>query len=195
MKHGLYESWKKVLNPEVLQESLLFVSMFVVVYEMLEDSVVRKIKDFYFEGIDIGGDTTSSRYQTEVKALNRSPVYASLLWLTENGVIDEKDKALFEQVKFLRNKIVHELPKLLMTEGIPPDLDENFTNAIYLLEKIERWWLVNVEMEVNPEWEDRQVGPNGVTPGSVWMLKLLLEVASGKTEYHDEFKKFFEDSR
>ncbi|MGB3916018.1 MAG: hypothetical protein WBL07_01140 [Thiothrix litoralis] len=195
MKHGLYESWKKVLNPELLQENLLFVSMFVVVYEMLEDSVVSKIKDFYFEGIDIGGETTSSRYQTEVKALNRSPVYASLLWLMENGVIDEKDKALFEQVKFLRNKIVHELPKLLMTEGVPPDLDQNFTNAIYLLEKIERWWLVNVEMEVNPEWEDRQVDPNSVTPGSVWMLKLLLEVASGKTEYHDEFKKFCEASR
>ncbi|UJS25358.1 hypothetical protein [Thiothrix winogradskyi] len=186
MKHDIYKSWEKILDPKILQESLMLVSMFVVVYEMLEDVIVRRIKIFYTDGFDEKDEIISPRYQSEVKSLNRSPVYASIAWLVNNEVIDDADRATFEVVKLLRNKIVHELPMLIMTDGIPPELDQRFSEAIYLLEKIEQWWWVNFEMEVNPE-----VDSADVTPGSVWMLKILLEVAGGKTEHYDEFKKVF----
>lgn len=49
------------------------------------------------------------------------------------------------KAKECRNLLAHEITKMLM-EGLPLGFSERFNDMVYLLDKIEKWWIVNVEI-------------------------------------------------
>lgn len=62
-----------------------------------------------------------------------------------------------------------------------------------LLRKIEVWWVVNVELATNPDFDEKEVDENEILAGTVMMLKILIDVALGdekeSTYYYNEFLK------
>lgn len=63
-----------------------------------------------------------------------------------------------------------------------------------LLHKIEVWWIVNLEIPLNQDFDgSEEIDESKIMPGSVMMLKVTLDVASGDPEkasyYLDEFRK------
>jgi hypothetical protein len=104
------------------------------------------------------------KYQSEVLARNRSPVYASLDWFKELQAISDDDVAVFESVKKLRNEIAHAFPRML-TKGLPSDLPKRFNEMLSLLEKIERWWIVNVDIATDPEFQGNEIDEEAINPG------------------------------
>jgi hypothetical protein len=64
---------------------------------------------------------------------------------------------------------------------------------IDLLEKIEVWWIVNVEVPGGPDAAGRGINGSAVIPGPIVGLKILLDVALGDQErsqfYYREFTK------
>ncbi|GAI34251.1 unnamed protein product, partial [marine sediment metagenome] len=74
-------SWERFLNPEILRTNLIVASLFITAFEMLKDSIIGHIRDFFTNGFDENGWIIDDKYKTEVLSKNKSPLYASLAWL------------------------------------------------------------------------------------------------------------------
>jgi hypothetical protein len=61
------------------------------------------------------------------------------------------------------------------------------------LEKIERWWILNVEIPTDPDFDGGEVDEKGIVPGVLIGLRLMMDIALGSNEesrfYFDEFIK------
>lgn len=186
-------SWEEFLNPEVTRPRLIAASIYIAGFEVLKDSVVGRIRSFFSIGFDESGDKIDPKYQSDVLAQNKSPIYASLSWLKEMHAIDDGDVATFDRVKDCRNSLAHRLLSTLRSEGLPPDFERCFNDMIALLRKIEVWWITNVEIPTNPDFDGREIEEDEIVPGPVMGMQLLLDIALGDHErsrfYYDELRK------
>ncbi len=175
------EHWERFLDPEVVRPSLFMATMFITAFEILKNSIVDRIRDFYSIGWSEEDNTVSPEYANNVLSRNKSVVYASLNWLIEQQAIDESDLATFEQLKRTRNLLAHRLFDIVT--GHAESLhQEQFNTLVELLRKIEVWWVVNVELATNPDYDDQEIDEAGIVSGAILSLQMLLHVASGGTE-------------
>ncbi len=190
MSNANDKAWENFLNPDIIRPSLIIASLYIAAYELLKNTVVDRIKTFFMVGIDQHGVQIDSEYASEVQSRNASPTYASLDWLKEMKAIDENDVEVFERVKKTRNCLAHEIVNLL-TRGLPPDLHIRFSEMVALIDKIEKWWIVNVEIPVNPDFDGKDIDTDGILPGPVMGLRALMDIALGSEadskRYLDEF--------
>lgn len=193
MDPKIKQSWEEFLNPEVTRPRLLAASIYIAGFEALKDSVVGRIRSFFWTGFDESGDKINPEYESEVMARSKSPVYASLDWLKELKVIDELDLNTFDRVKKCRNTLAHNLFSVLASDGLPSEFEQCFADMVTLVRKIEVWWIVNVEIPCNPDYYGVDVDEDGIVPGPVMGMQLLMDIALGDEEksrfYYDEFRK------
>ena len=148
------QSWEEFLNPELTRPRLIAASIYIAGFESLKDSIVDRIRTFFWTGFDREtGDKIDPKYTSDVLARNKSPVYASLDWLKEQSAIDDADLVTFERVKRCRNTLAHKLLSVLSSRGLPEDYAQCFADMVALLRKIEVWWIVNVEIPTNPDFD------------------------------------------
>ncbi|GAI47696.1 unnamed protein product, partial [marine sediment metagenome] len=61
------------------------------------------------------------------------------------------------------------------------------------LHKIEKWWILNVEIPTNPDLDGMEIDKEGIVPGQIMTLRLLLDIALGTEKeskfYYNEFIK------
>ena len=175
------EQWEQLLTPALMQEKLISASLYIAAYDLLKESIIGRIRSFYMVGFNEDREIVGERYETAVAARNKSILYASLDWLEENEVIDKSDCEAFERIKKTRNVLAHEL-LAIVTAGKDIGHIERFQELVSLLKKIEVWWVVNVEIPVNPDFDEKKIDEEGIVPGPVLMLQMMLEVASGNDE-------------
>lgn len=175
------ERWERFLDPDVVRPSLFMATMFITTFEILKNSIVDHIRDFYSIGWSEEGATVSPEYKAKVLSRDKSPVYASLNWLYENQVINDDDLKIFEQLKSTRNLVAHQLFDIV-TGQTESNHTEQFRVLVELLRKIEVWWVVNVELATDPDYADAEVDEEKIVPGDILSLQMLLEVANGNTE-------------
>ncbi len=191
MDEKVQANWARFLNPASLRGNLIVASIFLAAFEILKDSIVDRIRSFYITGFAQGEFRVDPKYDTEVLARNKSPVLASLSWLKETGAIDDADCQAFEKVRACRNEIAHELPRII-TEGIRSDQAILFAEMVRLLKKVETWWIVNVEIPTNPDFDGKEIDEASVVPGPVISLQLMVDIALGSEEdayrYYKQFK-------
>lgn len=189
------QSWEEFLNPEVTRHRLIAASTYVAGFESLKDSIVDRIRTFFWMGFDPeSGEKIDPKYQTDVLARNRSPVYASLDWLKEQGAINDTDIATFKRVKHCRNTLAHELLSVVTTSGLPADYAQCFADMVALLRKIEVWWIVNVEIPTSPDFDgSEEIDEDGIMPGPIMGMRLLMDIALGDEKesrlYFDQFRE------
>lgn len=41
------EEWTNILDPQILKSNLEFISLYIALYEKLEDVIISRVKDFY----------------------------------------------------------------------------------------------------------------------------------------------------
>jgi hypothetical protein len=181
-------SWETFLNPETLRFNLIAASVYISVFEVLKNTIVDRIRDFYTNGFNQDGWIIDPKYETTILSKNRSPVYASLEWLKEMNAIDDADITTFEGVKKLRNELAHALTQRLH-EGLPAEMPERIGEMFFLVDKIERWWIVNVEIPTDPDMIDREIDESAIIPGPSMGLRMLFEIALGPDE---ESKKWLD---
>jgi hypothetical protein len=186
--------WERFLDPKELRSNLILASLYIAAFEVLKNSIIEQIRDFYITGFDVKGLIISPEYKKKVLSKDRSLTYASLDWLKEHNVIDGEDIENFNKVKKCRNLLAHEITKCLK-KGLPADIADNFTSMVTLLDKIEKWWIINVEIPTDPNLMDHanEIDTEGIIPGPILGLKLMIDVALGSDEienfYIDRFKK------
>ncbi|MFQ2627703.1 hypothetical protein ACK3Y1_12540 [Aeromonas caviae] len=190
MDEKIKSSWERVLHPEILKTNIITASIFSMAFEMLKSSIIDKIETFHTNEFDENGMVVSPEYKEEVLSLNRSPLYASLIWLQDMHAIDDKDLEIFEHIKRCRNTLAHEM-LTFASSGVDFNVAEAFEEMISLLRKIELWWFENLEMAIDPEAYPENLDLEQVIPGPVWSLQMLIDVALGPEEeaqkYYDHF--------
>ena len=194
MDDDVKKAWENFLNPDILRSNLTVASLYITAFEILKASIIDKIKDFYAIGFDQNDYVINEKYEIEVLSKNKSPLYASLSWLKEMSAIDDSDLEIFESIKNKRNKLAHEMPSLLQTQAIL-DISDNFRSLIELLHKIGVWWVREVEIPTDPDFDNLEVDSKEIMSGSTIMLQLMLDIALGSEEESEfYFKEFIKKS-
>lgn len=182
------DKWERFLDPDIVRPSLFLATMFITTFEILKDSIVNDVRDFYTDGFDENGPTVGTEYQSKVLFKNKSPLYASLQWLRENDAIHDDDLVTFEKLKITRNQLAHQL-FAVVTGQVESAHESQFADLVALLRKIGVWWVVNVEISTNPDFDGQEIDEAGIVPGSILSLQMLIEVASGNTKLLEHLRK------
>ncbi|WP_338723751.1 HepT-like ribonuclease domain-containing protein [Pseudomonas tolaasii] len=182
------ERWERFLDPEVVKPSLFLATMFITAFEILKNSAIDRLRNFYTNSWDENGPIISPDYQNRVLYRNKSTLYASFDWLQESGAIDSEDLERYEKLKRTRNLLAHQLFEVV-TGQIESNHEAHFEELLELLRKIEVWWVVNLEISTNPDFDGQEVDEASIVPGSILSLQMLIEVASGNTELLEHWRK------
>lgn len=182
------EQWERFLDPEMVRPSLFQATMFITAFEILKDSIVDDVRNFFTDGFDEHGSTVGTEYKSKVLSKNKSPLYASLQWLRENDAIDDDDLITFEKLKFTRNQLAHQLFAVVSGQ-VDSAHQAQFAALVALLRKIGVWWVVNVEISTNPDFDGQEIDEAAIVPGSILSLQMLIEVASGNTELLERWRR------
>ena len=177
---NLFASYCKLLDPEILRSNLLAIGAYLVAYELLNESIVDQLRSFF----TIGDASDATRYERNVLHLDKSPFRASMLWFQQNGTIDDADISLMNEIRRHRNELAHEIPKFLATAENELNV-KLFQGVLELISKVDRWWIRNIEMDCNSEFDevDRDSIPDEqLTSGRMFLMQLILTRTSGNTE-------------
>lgn len=181
------EILKKFFNPTILKQNLIIASLFIAVFDNFKTSIINRVKYFYFSGIKNGVEQFDEYEQAvlnKVKAKNNKQVKATLLWLKEMEFITEAEENLFIQLTNMRNKLAHEMNKMLI-DGFPENINELYAKMISLFNKIEKRWIIEIEIPINPPnipYDD--IDWNGITSMNIEFTKIMTDIAfTGNEEY------------
>lgn len=185
----------KFLNPQSLRENLITASIYLAAWETFKSGVIGHLEGFYMVGFDREGYKCGDDYESRVLARDKSRLRASLLWFQESGVVDDQDLALVKRANDHRNKIAHELPAFVAKAG--HDVDIGLLGELCtLLSKIDRWWIRNIEVPTNPDFDDQDVDAipdSEIHSGIMLFLTMMFNVAAGdessSNKFYDEFVK------
>lgn len=184
-------SWEKFLNPQSLKNNLVKCSVYIVFFEKLKESIVEKIKDFYWTGYEDEKDIIDEKYKKRFYKQGVDIFDESLNWLIENGAINKSDKQKIIELKDHRNEIAHQMVNFITSSG--KDVNESLLLECYEIQsKIDKWWIIEVELPTNPE--SMQIDPEvihyeGIFSGNMALLQLLYMVYTGNDEGLNEIYK------
>lgn len=190
------KDWLKLLNPEEVKFQLITSSFYITAYDILIETVVQKIKDFYMSGFDENGMIIDPNYKKQVRSLHKQDiVIASSLWLKKHDAISEGDLEKIKIFKEHRNELAHELSEMIV--------DSDKRTRIELIKeirdlrfKILKWWFINFEMEINPELTDlkpEELDFNEVLSLNMFVINYLVNILDDEVQKRE--KDFAKSSR
>ncbi len=181
MNNNTKASWEKFLNPQTLKNNLVKCSVYIVFFEKLKESIIEKIRDFYWTGYLDGKDIISDEYKKRFYKQGIDIFDESLNWLVENEAISNVDKQKIIELKDHRNEIAHEMVNFITS--IEKDAKESLLLECYeILSKIDKWWIIEVELPTNPEsiqLDPESIDYGGIFSGNMVLLQLLYMVYTG----------------
>ncbi|MEM9578039.1 MAG: hypothetical protein AAF999_13610 [Pseudomonadota bacterium] len=178
--------WVDFLKPDVVRTRFLRAGLFLVAHEMLLSAIKDRIHDFYSNTWSAaGGWKQSPVYREKVLSLDpkgkQDPLRASVVWLRQIEAIDEQDETTIRELIEERKRLAHELRNVL-SGAHKHDFESMFPKLVSLIAKIDRWWIVNVEIATDPDLADKEFEQDEVTPGSLMLLQVLNQVVLGNDE-------------
>lgn len=193
------EKFFELLNPDMLKEQLILISLFIAVYENFKSTIIENVKYFYWSGYENGKEQFEYYEQdvlSKVKSKKNRQIKATLHWLKEAGAMTEEDKQNFTKITEMRNSLAHNMSATLL-EGLPPNFNDLYVNMLGLFEKIIKWWICEIEIPTNPDLNHEQyenICWDEVTSVNLEFLKIMTDIAINSTEkyqqiYRDLFRK------
>lgn len=171
-----------------LRPFLISASLYITAFELLKDAINKRIEVFFMVGHKCRNPNYQKDYDEEMRFYREKhkdkkdkKTYASLDWLVNFGAITNADIKEYDKVREFRNKIAHELLDLTneqLTEN-QEILNKHFVAMFKLLKKIETYWILNVDIPCNPNFDGKEIKAEDVFPGPVLMLQMLCKEALG----------------
>lgn len=187
------KNWEKFLSANTLKGNLISISIFITVFELFKKRVIDMPVVFFSDWKGREWVISQEEYKKDVLSRSKSPICASLLWLKELDAIDQNDINKFEEIKNHRNELTHDLFAFISDSGKNLD-SEKLSDLINLLLKIEKWWFINFECEVDPFICKEDLNIDEVITPSQWQLKLLFDIALGnEPEENFYFNRFIKN--
>lgn len=176
----------KMYNQKDLRPFLITASLYITAFELLKDSITKRIEDFFLVGTKCRNHDRQKEYDEEMrpykdkhKDKKDKKAYASLDWLVDMGAISETDINKYDDVRNFRNKIAHELLDLMSVKTAEnlEKMNQHFTTMLELLRKIETYWILNVDIPCNPDFDGKEISVKDVFPGPVVAMEMLMNEA------------------
>jgi len=160
-----------LLSKDVLKSNLAKAGLFALAYELLKDSIIERPKDFF----TMCGVRNDGTYTKEVLSKHPNRLIASCRWFQENGAITADEVAEVIEFREHRNYIAHELPNVLL--GARSHIQEaKLVRLFEILCKIDRWWISEVEIPTNPDFDGKEVRASEIRSGSMEFISYLISV-------------------
>ena len=176
------DRWERFLSSEEMRKDFISISIYTLSFELLKSSVKDRVKQFYQDFARNMG-----KYKEEIRVDTKHEVPDCLNWLLEVNAIEKQDVSTYKSAVEYRNKIVHEFGAII-GENILPELSQHFEDVFKLLEKIEKWWLVNYEIPANPALEGQDIDIDNAVPGITSQLGILYDIVLGTPEEANKYK-------
>ena len=177
----------RVLDPERIRGELLRSALYLTAYELLKNSIIDPISDFLCPKWISRDSAQRDRYKQEVLGLDKDVLTASCLWLAKMGAIEESDVRLVSTLRRQRNNVAHELPRLLLDADLGLSIGK-FEQIEALLRKIDVWWIVNVHVPTNPDFENVEIDESEVTSGRMMLLSYIVSIVLRETSSGDAYQ-------
>lgn len=181
---------EKIINQSQIKQNLPVASLFLASFELLKTTIEDRIKGFLcnvkikengkIEYI-MSQDYKSEVIERKIPKLDRRKYkeyhlfYSSCLWLKDMNAIDEKDVDDLKKIRKQRNDIAHNLVNLLIDDDTNINLDL-LKKTQDLLIKIEKWWIVEVELP-DPYYMKFEIDENNIQTGLPILLDYLIMIA------------------
>jgi len=196
----------KFLNPERIRINLLLSSLYLSAFEILKTSIIDSIKGFFVLAQEMTDeqakelkDTISEdavnrireqyseqveEYERQVGAKFDGPDQYALIpscrWLQKMGALEENEIDAVKQIRDHRNEIAHELPSLLIGEGI--NINVNLFQRIReLLRKIDVFWArtgLQFDLETLNEINMDDIRDEDILSGREIMLNVIADTVA-----------------
>lgn len=181
-KNKHLKDWEKFLDIDGVKSNLVKSALYLVSYEMLKNSIVDKIKDFYCIGFMDGKDIISEDYNKKVvhRLINgKQHIFlSSLYWLEEHGAISKEEMAEIGQIREFRDTVAHNIDEIIADSEY--NLDETRQKRIFeLIRKIEIWWVREVDIPTEPDFDEREIKDD--------------EIITGKEIFHTYIQNIIDD--
>lgn len=182
----MVNEWADFLNPDVVRTRFVRAGLFLVAHEMLISSIKDRLHDFFSDTWSAeDGWKTTIKYREKVLSLDpkkkNDPLRASVAWLRHIGAIDDADEKAIQKLTNERNLLAHELRKVLGGSH-RHDFESLFPQLTALVVKIDKWWVINLEIATDPDVMNSDIDLDGVVAGSQMLLQVLAEVALGQDD-------------
>lgn len=174
---------ENIIDPKILNKNLKILSLYIAVYESFKDTIVSNVKYFYWSGFDDGKEIFNGY---EEKVLNKvkgkgtsSQLRATIKWFLDVKAITEDDCKTFREITDMRNKLVHEMFNILY-EDLDSHVIELFDKMILLYEKIEKWWIKEIEIPIDPDITSekfKKIDWENIVSVRLTMLKIMSDAA------------------
>lgn len=194
------ENLKKMIdfvNPQTLKSNIISISLYIAFFETLKDYIIKQPKDFYSVGFN-NENEISPKYKTEVLSKDKKNVMnASLMWFKEQEAIDGNDINVFHKLREMRNSLTHEMVQNLYN-GIDEKFQALFSQLIDLKIKLEKWWVVNIELPTS-DIDIENIDEDEIITSSQILFRLILDTLSEDEKtanfYHSEFLKNYDSKK
>jgi hypothetical protein len=161
---------ERLLSKEVIKENLAKAGLYVIAYEMVKNSIVERPKGFS----TMSGEGDGC-YREIVLSKHGNPFIASCRWFQDEGAITEQDIAELLEFREVRNRIVHELPNVLLEPQLQVDASK-LAKLYTLLCKIDQWWITHFEIPCNEDFDGEDVDELEIQSGSIQFLAHVIRV-------------------
>ena len=178
-------------NQKQIRPFLITASLYITAFELLKDSITKRIEDFFLVGTECRNHDRQKEYDKEMRPYREKhkekkdkKTYASLDWLINVGAISEADVQKYDDVRSFRNEIAHEMLNLMCvktTENLEK-MNQHFVTMLELLRNIETFWILNVEVPCNPEYDGKEISAKDVIPGPIIAMQMLMNEAHAQSK-------------
>jgi len=173
-------------NQKDLRPFLITASLYITAFELLKNSINKRIEDFFMVGAKSRNSDATQKYNEEMrpyrdkhKDKKDKKTYASLDWLIDVGAISEADVKKYDEVRSFRNEIAHEMLNLMSVKTAEnlDKMNQHFVTMLELLRKIETYWILNVDVPCNPDFDGKEISAKDVFPGPIVAMEMLMNEA------------------
>lgn len=189
---------KKIFDPTLVKRNLIIASLIITTFEILRSVIQDRIKGFFCFNyyLNDAGELEyeiSEEYKNQI--LDRAIpeirsrgdyhlFYSSCLWLKDNEVITQENIDDIQKIRKHRNLIAHEPVKLLVDEQININI-YLLKKSIELISKIDKWWILEFEVTINPDFDGIDINPDNVKSGYIVFLDHLTEIVKEEMDRAD----------
>lgn len=183
------QQWKNIFDRDMLRESVNILALYITMYELLEDTLISRPKDFFTEfEYD---ERAKKQYEEHVLSLydksvcpgittKNKELIASLLWFKKMEAITDNDIQLFANLRITRNEVTHRMLNAI-AEGGSRYLIQ-LMELYKLFCKIERWWILEIEVPIGGEIPpDQEIKEEDVMSGNMIILNAIIDILSNES--------------
>lgn len=178
------QQWKNLFDRDILKESVNIIALYITMYELLEDTLISRSKDF-FTVLEYD-ERAKQQYEEHVLSLydksacpgiatKNKELIASLLWFKQMKAIDDEDIQAFANLRTTRNEVTHKMLQAIADGGGKYLMQ--LMELYKLFCKIERWWILEIEIPIGEEFpSDCEIKEEDVMSGNMIILNAMIDI-------------------